>query len=161
MSYITSHLASRSSPSPSVGTTTATSAAANPPQPLKLAPQAANQLRAESQTQVRRLFTICDMLLHDHRLDQICLLLQQLQQLPPLRRGADEVTVARVHTLARQMKKRSNSDGRDVKVWHIAYADSLVAGLRPAKPRLRWRRVLGFAAPAEAEAVEMGRMKKD
>ncbi|KAH8886936.1 hypothetical protein GQ53DRAFT_827516 [Thozetella sp. PMI_491] len=128
---------------------------------LHLPGDVAADLQAELDDEAGRLLSLCEMLLGDHRLDQLCLLLQALDKYPS--RQAQPYVGSRIRRLARGMKrKRADCP---TKPWHTIAADRLVDELKSARHAARetWGRKAGvrIAVGEGHSEIELGKSKKD
>ncbi len=126
----------------------------------KLSAAGTSKLVAETETNVKRLLTICEMLLKEHRLDQICFLLQFLDVIP--NPETQKWYASRVKNLANEMKKKKGQD-RALKDWHVAVADRLLTNLKTAKEsgRDRWGWRAGVKVVVGDDGYELHKMKED
>lgn len=137
-----------------------TSYLAGKPPGIKLSPAGATHLQIETASNLNRLLTICTMLLDEHRLDQICLLLQFLDIEPFPETQA--YYRRRVQSLAKGMKKKRNEE-RALRDWHVERADKVIRDLRIAKDtgRDRWGWKAGLKISVGDGVYDLFKMKKD
>jgi len=126
---------------------------------IKLSTQGRSKLEVETGSNLARLLTICEMLLREHRLDQICLLLEFLDVMPYPE--SQSHYPARVRSLAKGMRKKRGEE-RALSDWHVERADRLIQDLRKAKDtgKDRWGWKAGVRVSV-GDAYELHKMKKD
>ena len=126
----------------------------------KLSALGASKLQVETGTNLNRLLTVCDMLVNEHRLDQVCFLLEFLEI--EAYSSAKPYYRRRVAGLAKEMKKKKTAD-RVLQDWHLAMADRILGQLKQAKEtaRERWGWKSGVRVSVGDEAFELHKIKKD